>query len=413
MYKNIDLVNIPNTLKRLGDPITVGESNVGLRDTDDYLNYGVRVRLNTYADAYVGKIFHKDAADYVGQMKLSKNNKGVFAASYIGMDTIYTDTFDSDPAWDDSGSISSYSSSGKYITLTNSTSGAYKHYVKDLGYGTILTTAKSVIARAQVILPSRSVSLGAPASFCFGLADSRDSSQSNKIGTVIIHDGTGWKLRMIKNGIIDTDVADTMSGLTDNVSITIDVILVKDTQQLKVVAYGPEGLIGVIESANGYWSGITTNGIGFWTSSILSDTNTLKVLSAEVWVDTVIIKVSRNNAITWQSTPSNPVALENNVDECAADVDNNSNIHVVWTEDLGAYYGVNYAAYNVLTGEWTSTTEVNTGGSPDKINPNIAVDESGGAHICWISDSGSGNDLYYAAIGGGVIADEGIIVVGL
>lgn len=400
MFKGIPLINVPNTLKYLGDPSTVGGNNVNLREASETINYTARVKLSTYADSYVGKVLSTDDLSYSGQSKLHGNSKGLLATAYAGMDIFYTEHFEEDPSWVDVGGISTYNDGANQLRIENNNVLTFGSYAKNLGFGNIFNNNKHAIIRTEFTIVSGS---SGACNFAIGIVPEGSTNSNGTCGATIYNNGDNWRIEIDREGVQSGQYVDISVGQT----YTVDLVYNKTDYSLMMIVYGAGVLVGSVKTSTNYWNSITGNSIGFWSFSAVPNDNLFVVSGMEAWTDTVIVKVSKNNGVVWEKVGNYPVAIEEIIKESAVSVDNSSNIHLVFTQYNGSTYDVKYRVYNVSTYQWSNVVTCNTT-TGTITNPTIATQQNGKVHICWVRD---GQLLYYTA-GGGIVFDDGDIIIG-
>lgn len=411
MFKSKSLASIPNTLKRLGKPYTVNADNSNINGPEEAVNYSVKVVLKTYADALVGKIAEPERAEYSGQTKLARNDNGLFVASYVGYDRIYSNDFTSDPSWTNTDALATYDTTENYA-LVEVSNGTFKRYYKNLGYGAVLDNTNDIIIRFNAILPAVDTYDAAPA---IGILDSAVATDTDNLGVTFTPTGSYWELKIRGNGSYDLN--GTIATLSPDVLYTIDLIYKKSDNTLEVIVWDTSGYVGNFSSAAGTFSSVTADSIGLWNVDHPgASTFDIKLFGFEVWMNTTIVKISRDNCKSWEQLPVSPVTVGNNVEECAVAVDNMNVIYLVWTELDGTpanYYNVMYSLYNYNSEAWNTAQQVSrTTGNFNRVNPNISVTANGeDIHICWIVENSSGADLYYAYKGGAYIDEWDLYMV--
>jgi len=118
----------------------------------------------------------------------------------------------------------------------------------------------------------------------------------------------------------------------------------------------------------------------------------------------------RWNAITAAWTTTEVVSTESTDDSIDPTIaaDGSGNAYIAWDDETnysgsGTDRDIFYKRWNATMAAWTTTEVVSTESTDDSIDPTIAVDGSGNAHIAWddetdYSGSGTDRDIFYSIL---------------
>lgn len=403
MYKSMELTAIPKTLNQLGDPVQVNQSNSNLREAQPAINYALRVRLNTARDIGVGKFVDIDAgAGYPGQPKLCKNTLGMYALSYVGIDSIYSNNLTSDletDSWVDASGVGSFSTRHKYYEMDPANT-PFHEVRRDLGYGNIFTEDNDFILRFTFSLPENDIY----GRFGFGASDG--SGATGTSGIWLEPKGTTPETYTAR--IYDGVISSTPYGhgtLSANVTYTVDMVHRASDNYFIARFYDPNGYVFSVSDTNVFSGRDADNITIFSPPSTHAPIETIKVFGVEAWVRNVIVKKSIDNCKTWSKTLTNPVAIGNLVTESSVALDDEGNIYLVWVEYNGTPANYFHIFYSVFDGDsWTTAEQLDTvSTNHDRLNPNIVMGPLGipvgsvrRVHMCWRKDTTVGNpDIQY------------------